>query len=506
MEIVVQADDGRLSGRSEGGVHRFAGVPFAAPPVGARRFAPPARPARWDGVRPALRFGPASLQSGPRPEPDPVFAPQPVSEDCLTLNVWTPDVGAARLPVIVYIHGGGLIGLSGADPIWHGDTFARDGFVFVTINYRLGALGYLHLDDLVPGARDSASNGVLDQVAALRWVQENIAAFGGDPGCVTVMGQSAGGWSVSTLAASPLASGLLQRAVIESGGGHHVRTRSIGTRVTRKFLELAGLPADLDALRAAPAARLYAAQEALQGFIFAAPDGPALLGDDVVLQMPFLPVAGSAVVPEVPHRAVAAGAGRHLDLLAGSNRREYALYRMIGAQQGTAVMRNNVRIVLERAGRPVAEVDARYRKEDPELPDNLLAEAMETDRFYRVPVLRMAEGHSRAGGRTFVYEFSYSSDSEFGAGHCGELPFVFERPDCALVRTMTSAPAPAGLMDAMHGAWAAFARTGRPAGPGLPEWPEYNPASRATMVFDHPACTVAEDPRADQRAAWDGVI
>lgn len=179
---------------------------------------------------------------------------------------------------------------------------------------------------------------------------------------------------------------------------------------------------------------------------------------------------------------------------------------MIGAQQGTAVMRNNVRIVLERAGRPVAEVDARYRKEDPELPDNLLAEAMETDRFYRVPVLRMAEGHSRAGGRTFVYEFSYSSDSEFGAGHCGELPFVFERPDCALVRTMTSAPAPAGLMDAMHGAWAAFARTGRPAGPGLPEWPEYNPASRATMVFDHPACTVAEDPRADQRAAWDGVI
>jgi para-nitrobenzyl esterase len=501
---VVQTNFGRLRGSAEGQVYRFAGIPFAAPPVGERRFAAPARPESWSGVRPAVEFGPASLQHQQPPAADPMFAPQRVDEDCLTLNVWTPDPGAAGLPVIAYIHGGGLIGLSGADPTWHGDTFARDGFVFVTLNYRLGALGYLYLDELVPGADGSSANGVLDQLAALRWIHENIAAFGGDPGCVTVMGQSAGGWSVATLIASPLADGLLHRAVIQSGGGHHVRTASIGTRVTRQYLRLAGLDADLDALRQAPAERLYAAQEALQG-ILAAPAGAGLLGDDVVLQMPFLPVPGTAAVPAVPHVAVAAGAGHRIDLMAGSNRDEYGLYRLIGAAQRVEVMRRNAHIVLHRAGRRADDVEQLYRKDHPGWADNLVAEAMETDRFYRVPVLRMAEGHSGRGGRTYVYEFAYAN-SEFGAGHCGELPFVFQRPDCALVREMTSAPAPAKLSDAMHAAWAAFARAGRPQAPGLPAWPEFDTVTRQTMVFDFPDCTVEADPRGNERTAWEGVI
>lgn len=504
MEFVVQTNSGKLRGFREGPVYRFAGIPFAAPPTGKRRFAAPARPQPWTGVRPALAFGPVSLQAVAPPAPDPIFAPQPVAEDCLTLNVWTPEPGAAGLPVMVYIHGGGLIGLSGADPIWHGDTFARDGFVFVTLNYRLGALGYLYLDEVVDGAEGSSGNGVLDQIAALGWVQENIAAFGGDPGRVTVMGQSAGGWSVSTLLASPLANGLMHRAVIQSGGGHHIRSAPTGSRVTRKYLELAGLNADLDALRSAPAERLYAAQEALQGFILG-PQGADLLGDDVVLQMPFLPVPGSAAVPEVPHVAVAAGAGHRVDLLAGSNRNEYGLYRMLGSPQSLAVMRGNAGIALSRAGRSVGDVEQLYSRNHPDWPDTLVAEAIETDRFYRVPVLRMAEGHAAGSGRTFSYEFAYSN-SEFGAAHCGELPFVFQRPDCALVRAMTSAPAPQELADRMHTAWGEFARTGRPAAPGLPEWPEFDTATRTTMIFDHPACTLEEDPRGDERAAWEGVI
>jgi para-nitrobenzyl esterase len=487
-------------------VLRFAGVPFAAPPVGERRFGAAERPEAWSGVRPALEFGSVSVQAKGPPSGDGLFSSFPVSEDCLTLNLWTPELGAVGLPVILYLHAGGLVALSGAEPLWHGEAFARDGVVLVTINYRLGALGYLHLDDLVPGARETSCNGLSDQIAALQWVAENISAFGGDPDRVTVMGQSAGGWSVSTLLASPLAKGLFRRAIVQSGGGNHVFSRESGTRLAQKFLELAGVRPDLDELRAVPVERLYQAQEAVQRvFGGGSPEAIDLLGEDANLLMSFLPVVGADALPDVPLRAVAAGAGGDVDLLAGSCQDEYGMYRLVGGAYTEEQMLENARRVLAGAGRSAGAAERLYGGNRPGTDAALVAEAIETDRFFRLPVVRVAEGHSRSRGRTYLYEFHYR-DSEYGSAHCIELPFVFDKPHHPLAKAMMPSGTPNDLIIGCHEAWVSFAEHGRPDSPNLPAWPEYDLTSRETMIFDHPTCHVQQDPRGDERALWDGVL
>lgn len=506
MESVVQVAAGRLAGTFDGAVHRFAGIPYAAAPIGPLRFQAPRPPVPWTGIRPAVDFGPVAVQGQQAQSAGAHFASLPTSEDCLTLNVWTPEPGAARLPVTVFIHGGGLVALSGADPIWHGDTFAADGVVHVTINYRLGVFGFLHLDELIPGLEDSGCNGMLDQIAALQWVRENIAAFGGDPDCVTVMGQSAGGWSVSNLLASPLAKGLFRRAIIESGGGVHVQSPATGTRVAQKVLQLAGVQPDADSLEHVSTAQLYAAQERLQGLLYGGSAAALdVLGDDAELLMAFLPVSDSGPLPELPYRALASGAAADVDLLAGGCRDEYGMYRLIGTPYGTEQMLANGQRQLAQAGRPPETAYNRYRANRPADVEGLVAEAIENDRFYRVPIIRMAENHQLGTGRTFMYELAYSG-SEFGASHCLELLFIFDRPDCNLARDLMPGGMPPELASSMHDAWLSFVRTGDPSTAALPTWPQYEPVTRQTMTFDSPDCAVQFDPRGDERAIWDGVI
>src|SRR5260370_1551669 len=238
-EIDVRTQEGVMRGRSVEEVATFKGIPYAAAPFGANRFQPPRPVERWDGVREALSYGP-TVPKPPYFPPFDVLIPEPAipGEDCLNLNIWTPDVGRAGLPVMVWIHGGAFSNGSGAVPVYDGSAFARDGVVCVTINYRLGADGFLFLGDGI------ANVGLLDQVAALAWVRDNIASFGGDPARVTIAGESAGAMSVITLMSMPLAAGLFRRAIAQSGAGQHVLTEGTAATVGGYLAELLTVPAE----------------------------------------------------------------------------------------------------------------------------------------------------------------------------------------------------------------------------------------------------------------------
>src|SRR5438876_7691670 len=259
MDIDVRTQQGVVRGRIVEGVVTFKGISYAAPPFGANRFQAP-RPAEpWDGVREALSYGP-TVPKPPYFPPFDVLLPEPAlpGEDCLNLNIWTPDPGGAGLPVMVWIHGGAFSNGSGAIPQYDGSRFARDGVVCVTINYRLGADGFLYLDDGI------ANLGLLDQVAALAWVQENIAAFGGDPNNVTIFGESSGGMSVATLMAMPRATGLFRRAIAQSGAGHHVISPATAQRIGQYLAEKLGVEPAREAIGTVPIKRLVQAQQELR--------------------------------------------------------------------------------------------------------------------------------------------------------------------------------------------------------------------------------------------------
>src|SRR5829696_8437568 len=226
-EPTVRTTSGAVRGRNRDGVHAYLGIPYAAPPFGPRRFGAPQPPQPWDDVRDATAYGP-TVPKPPYVPPYDLLLPEPVipGEDCLNLNVWTPDPGGAGLPVFVWVHGGAFVNGSGAVPVYDGAAFARDGVVCVTVNYRLGVEGFLHFADDGP-----ANRGLLDQLAALRWVQDNIAAFGGDPARVTVGGESAGAMSIGCLLAMSSARGLFARAILQSGAGHHASSEPTATRI-----------------------------------------------------------------------------------------------------------------------------------------------------------------------------------------------------------------------------------------------------------------------------------
>jgi carboxylesterase type B len=408
--------------------------------------------------------------------------------------------------VIVFIHGGGYLALSGAQSLWHGQSFARDGVILVTLNYRLGALGYLHLDDLVAGVAETSGHGLLDQLAALTWVHENIGKFGGDPNQITLMGQSAGAWAVNTLLADPLARGLFRRALIESGGGNHGLSAATATRIARRFLQLAELEADLDALRAAPVERLLTAQLGIQRIVAScSSETTDLLGEDADQLKSFLPVVGTSHMPVLPQPAVQAGAGAEVDLLAASCRDEYGIYRAIGGVYTEEQIRQNVRSVFAAVDRESRVAEELYARNRPGLASARVADALGGDRFFKIPVRRMAEAHCGGAGTTYVCEFAYAA-TEFGAAHCSEQPLVFATGDTPMARVFFPSGAPQFLVDACHGAWVSFAQTGHPHSARLPAWPQYDTHTRPTMVFDNPAGVVVHDPGSDERQVWDGVL
>jgi para-nitrobenzyl esterase len=494
----VETSCGQLEGKRVGAVIQWRGVPFARPPVGARRFLPPAPPAPWAGVRDATRFGPASLQPGSPMEAMFGATTGQTSEDCLYLNVFAPGADGSGLPVMVWIHGGAFVGGSGSTPWYDGSTFAASGdVVVVTINYRLGLLGFLHLGEAA-GERYAMSGncGILDQIAALEWVRDNIAAFGGDPARVTVFGESAGAMSIGTLLGVPAASGLFGAAILQSGSTSAHRSREQADRVTSSVLTYLGVGPDH--LGEVDASRLLDAQMAVT---------TRAAGGN----MPFQPVVDGVCLPRPPADAVAAGSAAGVRVMVGSNLDEMTLFLAFDP----AVARLDFDTLRRRGSALVGDpafqrLAAGYRATRGEgmAPSELL-EAMMTDLVFRIPAIRLAEAQAAVGAPAWMYRFDWSTPAFGGrlrATHALDVPFVWDVIGKPGVELFTSDRAGRqALADRMHSAWLAFARAGDPSTRLLPDWPVYDLRRRATMIFDD-TCRVEDDPAAAERLLWEGIL
>ena len=492
-ETVIRSKAGLLRGAREDGLLVFRGVPYARPPVGELRFAPPQAMPAWTGERDATADGPIAPQGRSRLAHIMGDFERPQSEDCLTLNLWTPAADGGRRPVVVWIHGGAYSSGAGSLPWYAGDTFARDGdMVAVSINYRLGALGFLYL----PGVSEG-NLGLQDQVLALRWVRENVAAFGGDPDNVTVVGQSAGAGSIAIHMTMPSAQGLFRRAVMQSPPfGRITRRADEARRFGGRLLESLGLkPDEAQHLKTTPVEKILAAQGevARQEKRFA--DAAA----------PFFPVVDGRVVPGEIAPALEAGAGADIDLMIGTTREEMAAFYSIDKDVQNASL-EQVMSVFERIfpGQAQAYYDEIRRLRAASGSAAILGE-LYSDQVFRLGSLRLAEWRADQGRPAYAFQFDWQSPAGFESCHCLEIPFMFDNfvnwPDSPMLRGANPVET-AGLARAMHGAWLAFARTGDPNHPDLPRWPVYRREDRMTMRFDTVIGPVGDPAGLSWRKPW----
>jgi para-nitrobenzyl esterase len=477
VSATVQTTAGAVRGTTAPNGFAFLGVPYADPPFGRNRFQSPVPVTSWDGVRDCIAHAPTA----PQPEVGFTIIPEPTIDGgdapaCLSLNVFTPDPGAAGLPVLVWIHGGGFVTGTPSSAWYDGRSFNRDGIVVVSVGYRLGAEGFLHID----GA--PTNRGVRDWLAALAWVQENIAAFGGDPHRVTIGGQSAGGAAVTTLATMPAARGLFQRVIPMSGSAFRRvdadRSRTVTERVAA---ELAVAPT-FDALSAVTIAELVRAQTA----VLAARDPEGAPAD----AMMFFPYVDGDLVPTHASDAVGAGDTDHLAFLIGATSEEFNAAAGLQDLDDATTVRRLGRMGLDDAG------IAAYRAAHPSLRNGHLVGQGTTDVMFRVPAVRIAE--ARAGrAETFHYDFRWRTPGLGGAGaiHCLDLPFAWDLLDAEHVDVIAGGEPPQALADAMHRAWVGFITDGDPG------WPAYDLGVRPTMVFDETP-KVVDDAMSFERSTW----
>ena len=464
MGSVVKTRSGAVRGMIDEGAHVFLGIPFAAPPFGEHRFAPPAPPEPWEGTRDALAYGPTA----PQKDPVATIIPEPVErgEDFLNVNVFTPDVGNAQLPVFVWIHGGGFVSGCNRSPWYRGTRFARDGVVLVSVGYRLGVEGFIDLEDAPP------NRAVLDWIAALEWVQDNIEAFGGDPSSVTIGGQSAGSAACLLLAANPAAQGLFDRVVAMSGTSDTRMPREALTELGQKMAAQLGVrPTREDFGRFTPD-ELIDAHAAVGSNPFSA----EALGAAFDPRQPSLkPSVDGEIVPEHPFRVIASGGTEAIDLLTGATANEInGVIHMNVDEEAAAQALGAMGLVGDRLDRYMAHTGAVN-------PVAALAQAA-TDRAFRGNLAQLLEDRAGSGGVTFGYEYRRPSplfDGLAGAAHCLDIPFAFDNLDAERVEDgLIGQDPPQALADLMHGAWVRFIKDGD-AG-----WLAYELERRAVMVFD----------------------
>jgi para-nitrobenzyl esterase len=509
--MVVETPSGRIAGRlvdttltagPDGApIHEFIGIRYAQAPVGPLRLRPPVAAPPWSGVLEAVTQPDRSIQ------PATMLAPpgEPESEDCLALNVWTPDP-AASLPVMVWIHGGSFTTGSGSLSWYDGARLASRGVVVVTVNYRLGALGFLHLEAIGGDAwAGSANLGLLDQTLALEWVRDHIGAFGGDASRVTLFGESAGAMSVSAHLGLPASDGLFHRAVAQSGAARHVQSAESGARTAAKVLDVLGIgAAHLDRLADVPAGAFRDLVETINA-----------TDTDRDLPLPFRPTIDGTTLPVAPIEAIRGGASAGIALLTGTTRDEMNLFRLVALLAGASPDLDDERLA-RRMGRALAargiavepaDAIAAYRRHIPEATNADLWSAIGTDTTFRMPMIEMLDAHVGAGGQAWSYLFTHPSTGlggGLGAAHAIEIPFVFDnlhQKGAAMLLGEVTAERRLFAAD-LADRWAAFARAEPLTVPGRDtEWPPYEPDRRSQVVCDLRSAVI-ERHQDDLRTLW----
>ena len=499
--VTVRTTSGDVRGEAFEGVSVFRGIPYGAPTSGANRFMPPQKPQPWGGVREATAYGPIAPQlaregGAGNPVDD---ATGGESEDCLVLNVFTPGTGdGGKRPVMFWCHGGGFITGSGG-AAYDGSNLAKRGdVVVVTINHRLNGLGFLHLGEIA-GSQFAASGnvGMLDIVAALEWVRDNIAGFGGDPKNVTVFGESGGGRKTAVLLAMPAAKGLFHRAIIQSGPELRVNEPAYASELAQAVLaELGVSGSDVDQLQRLPLGQLMAGFRAASTKM---PSSNARGG--------FRPVADGAVLPRHPFSPSAPEISADIPVLVGFNRTEATLFLANDKEafelDEAGLERRVWRILRDRAGETIARMRDLY----PDASPSDLYIAIQTG-FLRYPIdsIRLAERKAAQGvAPAYHYTFEWESPARWGklkTPHALEIPFVFDNVALGMWSTFTrSTPEAFVLAAKVSATWATFARTGDPNCGELPAWEPYSPGERKTMLINNESALVS-DPRPEERELW----
>ena len=500
---IVDTKAGKIQGIKDEEIEIFKGIPYAERVVGDLRFKPSVPAKRFPGVFFATEFGPDCPQVI---SPKLLGPPNPQSEpDCLNMNIWTPSSDHDKRPVMVWIHGGGLRSHN-ARP-YNGQYLAKRGnVVVVTFNYRLNALGF----SFIPGSV-TAPLGILDQITALKWVRDNIEHFGGDAENVTIFGESAGGWSVSTLLAMPEAKGLFHRAIAQSGACNPAGFRaSEGKDVSERVLSEVGIKyGDLDALRKISAYDLVDAEAKVREEKLKEKHWPLTCA----------PYIDGEYIPEHPLKLIRKGAAAEVDLLVGTNLNESTSMKPDDSNNFEEVsekgMHNWIKLVLKTLGQNEDKAESlinayrETRKHEGFLSAQKVLDAFLTDFEFHISAIRTAEAQSIQNPNTYMYLFTWPSpfmDGKFGAFHTCEIPFVFgilDKPDWNLFSD-TSEEAKKHSEKIMD-SWIAFARTGSPSHSGIPDWPKYDVVKRSTMLLGK-EIKVVDDPYGKERKAWDGIM
>ena len=493
----IRTVEGLLRGRREQAVHAFRAIPYAHPPIGELRFAAPQPHPTWDGVRDALANGPVAPQGKSRLVKVMGDFERPQSEDCLTLNVWTPAPDAAGRPVMVWLHGGAYVSGAGSLDWYDGSALAARGdLVVVSVNYRLGALGFLRLAGVAEG-----NMGLLDEIEALRWVKRNIAAFGGDPDKVTVFGQSAGGAAIAAMLTMPAATGLFRQAILQSPAmGRPTRPAPEANELGERFRALLGVDRGPDCatvMRALPVERLLEAQGRLA----------RELHTPTFASLPFMPVTDGRHIKEPVTTTLAAGSAAGVPTLIGTTREEMAAFFCTDptlANADDAMLRQVFEATL---GKGFEAHLADYRRSRTSTANAALLGDLLSDAVFRIGSLQFALAQAAHGTPCWVYQFDWQSPRGFEACHCIEIPFVFGNPDAWRDAPMVEGIDMAtrdGLTRAMQDAWIAFARTGDPNHDALPHWAPYESTRRTTMRFDRVSGPIDDLAGIGWREPWPG--
>ena len=494
---IIETKSGKIQGIKENGLEIFKGIPYGEPPLGDLRFSPPVAKKNWDDVLDTTKYGFCAFQGYTQLE-EIKGKLKPESEDCLTLNIWTPAADNNKRPVMFWIHGGAFIMGGGIDPMYNGSTLAQRGdIVVVTINYRLGALGYLYIPDV------TANVGQLDQILALEWVQANIELFGGDPANVTIFGESAGGYAVVTLPAMPAAKGLFHRIIAQSAP-------TIDPKVTKKptksLMRMLGIErGDLNALREIPPEKIIEAQN-------------KLLAEDPTNLLAFRPLIEGDTLPIHPLKVFQNGDCKNLEFLIGTNLEEAKLFTALSPEISKMGDVDGEKLLIGFLGRLGINMSKSkvmidmYRKaregKFPTIPIEIM-NALLTDYIFRISTIQLLEAQSTHQSNTYNYLFTWPSpalDGILGACHALEIPFVFNTLDVPGMADFAGKnPETEAISNKIMDAWIAFARTGNPNHDGIPKWLPYDIEKRSTMLIGK-EFKVVEKFLDKERAAWDGII